>query len=103
APQAADYSAVMHYLKAVAAINSDDTDAVLAKMRATPVEDFYAPGATLRADNKLYHDFYLVQVKKPDELQKPWAYYNVVEKIAAKDAYRPLSESECPLVAEKAK
>lgn len=103
APQAADYSAVLHYLKAVAAINSDDTDAVLAKMRATPVEDFYAPGATLRADNKLYHDFYLVQVKKPDELQKPWAYYNVVEKIAAKDAYRPLSESECPLVAEKAK
>ena len=103
APQAAVYSAVLHYLKAVAAINSDDTDPVLEKMRATPVEDFYAPGAMLRADNKLVHDFYLVQVKKPDELKKPWAYYNVVETIAAKDAYRPLSESECPLVTAKAK
>lgn len=98
APQAAVYSAVLHYLKAVAAAESDDTDRVLAKMRATPVDDFYAPGATLRADNKLVHDFYLVQVKEPGELEKPWAYYKVVEKIPAKDAYRPLSESECPMV-----
>lgn len=103
APQAAVYSAVFHYLKAVAAINSDDTERVLEKMRATPVDDFYAPGAKLRADNKLVHDFYLVQVKEPKELKTPWAYYNVAEKISAKDAYRPLSESECPLVAGKGK
>lgn len=103
APQAAVYSAVLHYLKAVAAIDSDDTDRALEKMRATPVDDFYAPGAKLRADNKLVHDFYLVQVKTPAELNKPWAYYNVVETISAKDAYRPLSESDCPLVAEKGK
>ncbi|WP_245454051.1 ABC transporter substrate-binding protein [Aquabacter cavernae] len=103
APQAAVYSAVFHYLKAAAAINSDDTDRVLEKMRATPVDDFYAPGAKLRADNKLVHDFYLVQVKAPKDVQKPWAYYNVVEKIPADVAYRPLSESECPLVAAKTK
>ncbi len=103
APQASVYSAVLHYLKAVAAVESDDTDRVLAKMRATPVDDFYAPGAMLRADSKLVHDFYLVQAKAPAELEKPWAYYKVVEKIPAADAYRPLSESECPLVVAKAK
>lgn len=103
APQAAVYSAVFHYLKAVAAIDSDDTDRVLEKMRATPVDDFYAPGAKLRADNKLIHDFYLVQVKEPKELEKPWAYYRVLETISADVAYRPLSESDCPLVAGKAK
>jgi len=103
APQAAVYSAVLHYLKAVAAVDSDDTDRALAQMRATSVEDFYAPGATLRADNKLIHDFYLVQAKAPSELEKPWAYYKVIEKIPAADAYRPLSESECPLVAAAAK
>lgn len=103
APQAAVYSAVFHYLKSVAAIQSDDTDLVLEKMRATPVDDFYAPGAKLRADNKLVHDFYLVQVKEPKALDKPWAYYNVVEKISADVAYRPLSESDCPLVAGKTK
>ncbi|MCU4179471.1 ABC transporter substrate-binding protein [Bosea sp. BH3] len=103
APQAAVYSAILHYLKAVAATGSDDTATVLAKMRATPVDDFYAPGATLRADNKLVHDFYLVQAKKPAELDRPWAYYKVVETVKPADAYRPLSESECPLVVARPK
>lgn len=103
APQAAVYSAILHYLKAVAAVGSDDTDGVLAKMRATPVDDFYAPGAMLRADGKLVHDFYLVQAKRPAELDKPWAYYKVLETVKAADAYRPLSESECPLVSGKPK
>jgi branched-chain amino acid transport system substrate-binding protein len=96
APQASVYSGVLHYLKAVAAVGSDDTDRVLAKMRATPVDDFYAPGAKLRADSKLVHDFYLVQAKKPAELEKPWAYYKVLETVKAENAYRPLSESDCP-------
>jgi len=64
------------------------------------VDDFYARGATLRADNRLIHDFYLVQVKEPSKLEKPWAYYDVLEKISAKDANPPLSESQCPLMAK---
>ncbi|WP_180899902.1 ABC transporter substrate-binding protein [Martelella soudanensis] len=102
APQAAVYSMVLHYLKAAAAIDSDDTNEVIAQMRATPVDDFYAPGATLREDNKLIHDFYLVQVKTPEEMDKPWAYYNVVETIPASEAYRPLNESDCPFVVKSA-
>jgi branched-chain amino acid transport system substrate-binding protein len=98
APQTAVYSAVLHYLKAVAAGGTDETSAVLDKMRATPVDDIYAPGARLRADNKLVHDFYLVEVKKPSEVKTPWDYYKVVETIAAADAYLPLSQSECPLI-----
>lgn len=98
APQASVYSSVLHYLKAVAAVGGDDTDSVLAKMIETPVDDFYAPGATIRADGKLVHDFYLVRAKKPDGLEKPWAYYDVVKTIPASDAYPPLEESACPLV-----
>jgi branched-chain amino acid transport system substrate-binding protein len=98
APQAAVYSAVLHYLKAVAAAGTDETGAVLDKMRSTPVDDFYARGARLRADNKLVHDFYLVEVKKPSEVTSPWDYYKVLQKIAADDAYLPLSQSECPLL-----
>ncbi len=103
APQASVYSAVFHYLKAVAAIKSDETDAVAEKMRATPVDDFYAPGARLRPDNKLAHDFYLVQVREPKELEKPWAYYKVLETVPADVAFRPLSESDCPMVTGAAK
>ena len=98
APQAAVYSAVLQYLKAVAAAGTDDTNAVLEKMHSMPVDDFYARGAMLRADNKLVHDFYFVEVKKPAEIKNPWEYYNVVEKIPASDAYLPLSQSKCPLL-----
>ena len=98
APQAAVYSAVLQYLRAAVAAETDETNAVLDKMRAMPVDDFYARGARLRADNKLVHDFYLVEVKKPADVKTPWDYYNVVEKIPAEDAFMPLSESECPLL-----
>ena len=98
APQAAVYSAVLQYLKAVAAAGTDETNAVLEKMHSMPVDDFYAPGARLRADGKLVHDFYFVEVKKPADIKNPWEYYNVVEKIPASDAYLPLSQSKCPLL-----
>jgi branched-chain amino acid transport system substrate-binding protein len=98
APQASVYSSVFHYLKSVAATGSDDTDTVLAKMIETPVDDFFAPGATIRADGKLVHDFYLVQAKKPDEMTKDWAYYDVVKTIPAEEAYSAIEDSACPLV-----
>jgi len=97
-PQAATYSGVLHYLKAAASAGTDATDAVLEKMRATPVDDFYARGATIRDDGKLIHDFYLVQVKEPSEATAPWEYYNIVKTVPSSEAYFPLSESECPLV-----
>jgi branched-chain amino acid transport system substrate-binding protein len=98
APQAAVYSAVLQYLRAAAAAGTDETSAVLEKMRAMPVDDFYARGAQLRADNKLVHDFYLVEVKQPADVKIPWDYYKVVETIPAEDAFLPLSQSECPLL-----
>ena len=69
-----------------------------ARVRANPVDDFYARGATLRADSRLVHDFYLVEVKTPAESKGPWDLYKVLSTIKPKDAYPPLAESECPLV-----
>lgn len=97
-PQAAVYSGVLHYLRSVVAADTDATDAVLEKMRATPVDDFYAKGAKIREDGKLVHDFYLVQVKDASEMKAPWEYYNIVKTVPAEEAYLPLAESECPLV-----
>ena len=98
APQASVYSSVLHYLTSAAAAGTDETDTVLAKMIETPVNDMFARNARIRADGKLVHDFYLVRAKKPEDLQKPWAYYDVVRTIPAAEAFRPLSESLCPLV-----
>lgn len=98
APQAAVYSGVMHYLKAVADTGTDNTDAVIGKMRALPVDDFFGKGARIREDGKLMHDFYVFEVKKTTESKGPWEYYKILATVSANEAYPPISESECPLV-----
>jgi len=96
--QAGVYSAVLHYLRAVAAVQSKDALPVITKMRDMAVIDFFAEEGVIRADGRMVHDLYLVQVKQPSESRYAWDYYKILGTIAGKDAFRPLSESECPLV-----
>jgi branched-chain amino acid transport system substrate-binding protein len=92
------YSSVMHYLKAVKAIGTDDTAKVMAQMKKTPVNDFFATNGTIREDGRMVHDMYLLQVKKPEESKTPWDYYNVRAVIPGAEAFQPLSQSRCALV-----
>jgi len=92
------YSAVMHYLKAIQAAKTDDGPKVADQMRALPVKDFFARNGELRANGRMAHDMYLVQVKKPSESKGPWDYYKVLRTIPANEAFQPLAESTCPLV-----
>lgn len=96
--QAGVYSAVMHYLKAIADTKSDQALVVVDKMKATPVNDMFATNGTIRQDGRMVHDMYLVQVKAPEEIKQPWDYYRILRTIKGEDAFRPLSESACPLV-----
>ena len=96
--QAGQYSSVMHYLKAVKASGSDDTQKVMAQMKKTPVNDFFAKNGSIRADGRMVHDMYLLQVKKPAESTTPWDYYKVVATIPAAEAFQPLAASKCTLV-----
>ena len=99
--QAGVYSAVTHYLKAVDALGSDEAKAVVAKMRDMPIHDFFADRGLLRADGRMVHDMYLVEVKKPEESHYPWDYYKILKIIPGEEAFRPMSEGGCPLVATK--
>ena len=96
--QAGDYSSTMHYLKAVAAAGTLDAQTVMAKMREMPINDFFAREGHIRVDGRMVHDMYLAEVKKPSESNGPWDFYNILETIPADQAFRPLSESGCPLV-----
>ena len=97
--QAGVYSAVTHYLKAVHELRSDaDGAAVVAKMKTMPTEDKLFGKGTIRTDGRKIHDIYLFEVKKPEESQGPWDYYKVRATIPAAEAFRPLSQGECPLV-----
>jgi branched-chain amino acid transport system substrate-binding protein len=95
--QAADYSATMHFLNAVKAAKTDDADKVMAEMRKTKVNDFYAKNGTVRADGVMVHDMFLMQVKAPDQSKEPWDYYNVVTTIKGEDAFATKAESKCEL------
>ena len=97
--QAGVYSAVRHYLIAIAAAGTDEAKAVMAKMRAIPVNDFYVKNGQLREDGRLVHDMYFSQVKTPSESTRPWDYYNMLGVIPGDQAFRPLAEGGCPLVA----
>ena len=99
--QAGQYSAVMHYLRAVKATGTDDTAKVMAQMKKTPVNDFFATNGKIREDGRMVHDMYLMKVKAPDQSKTPWDYYEVVQTIPAAQAFQPLSASRCPLVARK--
>jgi branched-chain amino acid transport system substrate-binding protein len=96
--QAGVYSATMHYLKAVQAAGTDDTDAVNKKMRDTPVNDFFAKNGRIRPDGRMIHDMYLFEVKKPEESTTPWDYYKLRATVPAEQAFQPLAKSACPLV-----
>ena len=96
--QAGDYSSTLHYLKAVQAAGTDEAGAVMAKMKATRINDMFATNGRIREDGRMVHDMYLAQVKTPAESRTPWDYFKIKAVIPAEEAFQPLSKSACPLV-----
>jgi branched-chain amino acid transport system substrate-binding protein len=92
------YSSVSHYLKAVRATGTDDAPTVMKQMEKERVHDFFAGDGYIRADRKMIHDMYLLQVKKLGESKGDWDLYNVLQTLPGEAVNRPLSESQCPLV-----
>lgn len=92
------YSGVLHYLKAVKAANSIDATKVADQMRAMTVNDTFVRNGKIRPDGRMIHDMYVVQVKNESESKGPWDLVKVVSTIPADQAFKPLAESECPLV-----
>ncbi|RXT53789.1 ABC transporter permease [Bosea sp. Tri-44] len=96
--QAGVYSGMLHYLKAVEAAKSKDSAVVMAKMKELPTDDPLFGKGSVRVDGRKLHDMYLFEVKKPSESKAPWDYYKQIAVLKADEAFKPLAESECPLV-----
>jgi branched-chain amino acid transport system substrate-binding protein len=92
------YSGVHHFLSAVKATGTTDSEVVAKKMRETKVNDAYNKDVEIRDDGRVLHDMYLMKVKAPAASKKPYDYYEILAKTPGKDAFRPMAESECPLV-----
>ena len=98
--QAGVYSGLLHYFKSLEAMggNPHDGAKVVAKMKELPTDDKLFGKGSIRADGRKIHPAYLFEVKKPEESKGPWDYYKLIGTTPAEQAFRPLSESACPLV-----
>jgi branched-chain amino acid transport system substrate-binding protein len=96
---AGDYSAVIHYLKAVEALKADgDGRAIVAKMKEMATDDPLFGKGYVRIDGRKMHDAYLFEVKKPEESKYPGDLYKLRATVPAEEAFRPLKDGGCPLV-----
>ena len=96
------YSGTLHYLKVAAQIGTAqmkaDGAATVAQLKKMPTDDDCFGSGSIRVDGRKIHPSYLWEIKKPSESKGPWDYYKAVASTPGDQAFRPLSESSCPLV-----
>ncbi len=92
------YSATLQYLRAVQAAGTLDFDAVMKQLRSAKIDDAFARNGRVREDGRMVHDIYQVRVKRPEDSKDAFDILEVKQTIKGDDAFKPLSESTCPLV-----
>ncbi len=95
---ASAYTAATHYLKAVQAAGTDAGEAVMTRMKATPINDFSMKNVRIREDGQTMRPVYAVQVKAPAESKGRYDYYSVKGEIAGDQVFRPLADGGCDFV-----
>ena len=97
--QAGVYSAVRHYLKAIAELKSArDGKAVVAKMEAIPTDDDLFGKGTIDSNGRKRHSMYVYEVKTPAESKAKWDYYKLIREVPAVQAFRAPADSGCELL-----
>lgn len=98
--QAGIYSALLHYFKAVEAAGGDGDGArIVQLMKDIPTDDPLFGKGQVRADGRKIHDMYVFEVKPPRQSSQAWDYYKLLQIIPGEQAFRPLSENACPMLA----
>jgi len=99
--QAGVYSATLDYLAAVDRVGTpSDGRGVVTAMKQNPVDDPLFGHVVIRPDGRAVHSMYMMQVKTPDESKNKWDVFKVTATIPAEQAFRPLDQGACPLVAK---
>jgi branched-chain amino acid transport system substrate-binding protein len=99
ANQAGVASSVLAYLNTVKGANSIVGEDVIAQMRRQPIEDKLFGTVMVRQDGRAVHDMYTFKVKSPAESKARWDDYSVLARIPGDQAFRPLNQGGCKLVA----
>ena len=100
-PHAGAYSATMHYLKAVEAAGTDESKAVMAKMKEMPVEDFFSRNGYLRKDGRMVHDMLQVRIKTAKERTNENDIFAIEKVIKGDDAFMKMEDGGCAFALAK--
>ena len=95
---AGNYAAANHWLKAVRDAGTTDADAVVARMKATPVNDFYNKDVKIREDGRVMHQMYLWQVKPAASARSKYDFCEKLAAMASDEVWRPLKDGGCALI-----
>jgi branched-chain amino acid transport system substrate-binding protein len=69
-------------------------------MKTVKGKDKLFGDVAIRPDGRVIHPIHLFEVKKPEESKYPYDYYKLVGTVGAEQAFRPISEGNCPMVAK---
>lgn len=95
---AATYSAVTQYLKAVERAGSKDAPAVIKALEGHKFNDLLAnPGYIRPEDHMQVGKAYILRAKKPEEIKEPWDYFEIVGSIPPEEAYQDPKEGGCKM------
>jgi len=94
------YSETLAFLRAAVAVGGPSGRAIVTRMKAAPVDDTLFGPTTIRPDGRAVHAMYLFRVKAPAQSTGPYDLYDLVATIPAAQAFRPIAEGKCPLVAK---
>jgi branched-chain amino acid transport system substrate-binding protein len=92
---------MLHYLGAIRNAGTTEAKAVVRQMKLDPIQDVLGDGGTIREDGRVIRDMGYFEVKSARESQYPWDYYRLLHTIPADKIYRPVAESECPLLRQQ--
>lgn len=90
------YTSVMHYLQAVKDAGTTDSDAVIAKIKSTPINIFNTKDGKVRPNGSVVRQRYVFEVKAPGESKAPWDYLKVAKELTLEEgAPLPVEKSGC--------
>jgi branched-chain amino acid transport system substrate-binding protein len=99
---AGSYSAVWHYLKAVAAMGPDKAKAsgkaAIEQMKALPVADPLYGSGYVRADGKFIHANRVWETKTPAESKGEWDQFKLLATIPQDKAFQSMETLGCAFV-----
>jgi branched-chain amino acid transport system substrate-binding protein len=93
------YLATTHYLKAVAALATDEAAQVQARMLQQPIEGNLIQHAHIQANGRVVSDMHIFEVKGPQESKSPADLYKLVATLPGEGLFVPAEKSGCPYLA----